>query len=625
MLQPCAREHAERDSQVAKPKASLVPKRRRKARLNAMRVRIFKCLPPRRPPLPRRHSLLHPILNHESTHLGAMNQPRTLLRLLPRRGFASVAARRSPRQFDSTGRGDGFARRIPKQQASGQPPPAAETTGASATPNDSVANALRQASQSDANNLLAPVHVPEDKYGILRSDHPSTSILANSTIVVHRQLEMMNVMLGFEQANKYVIMDGQGNHIGYLAEQDHGLGSAMARQFARLHRSFTTHVFDRHEKEVLRFYRPFSWISSRIRVYDAATEDYTSSDALSGTSAGSITSQTSASISQIPLSEMRIIGEAQQQWAPIRRKYNVFLHRDTPPADESAPQLTSGALPLSNSQELAVVEPGKEAATGSMAQFAYVDEPFLSWDFSLKSADDQLIGSVNRNFSGFGREILTDTGVYVLRMDSAGLGAEPDHLISHTARNAADANAGMTLDQRAVMLATAVSIDFDYFSRRSGQGMMGHVYPGTSGEAAGGAGVPGGVAGGAAGEAGAAGGAVAGESGIAGEAAGAAARGVGGVAASEGAIAGAGTMAGYEAMQGMSGRRGGADDASPTNDAPPPMQTPYDEPLPPQQGSDEDFWGESSPKGQDPSGGQSPDAGEDGGGLNLWDFFDSGP
>lgn len=44
------------------------------------------------------------------------------------------------------------------------------------------------------------------------------------------------------------------------------------------------------------------------------------------------------------------------------------------------------------------------------AQFAYVDEPFLSWDFSLKSADDRLIGSVNRNFAGFGREIFTDTG-----------------------------------------------------------------------------------------------------------------------------------------------------------------------------------------------------------------------
>lgn len=63
---------------------------------------------------------------------------------------------------------------------------------------------------------------------------------------------MMNVFLGFEQANKYIIMDPNGGHIGYMAERDHGLGSTMARQFFKTHRSFTTHVFDRNEKEVLR-------------------------------------------------------------------------------------------------------------------------------------------------------------------------------------------------------------------------------------------------------------------------------------------------------------------------------------------------------------------------------------
>lgn len=57
---------------------------------------------------------------------------------------------------------------------------------------------------------------------------------------------------GFEQANKYVIMDASGNHVGYMAEQETGLGNMMARQWFRTHRSFVTHVFDRHENEVLR-------------------------------------------------------------------------------------------------------------------------------------------------------------------------------------------------------------------------------------------------------------------------------------------------------------------------------------------------------------------------------------
>lgn len=99
---------------------------------------------------------------------------------------------------------------------------------------------------------MSPVHIPEDPQGILKSDHPSMGLLANSSIIVQRQLEMMNVFLGFEQANRYIVMDPQGGHIGYLAEQEHGIGSTMMRQMLKTHRSFTTHVFDRHEKEVLR-------------------------------------------------------------------------------------------------------------------------------------------------------------------------------------------------------------------------------------------------------------------------------------------------------------------------------------------------------------------------------------
>lgn len=57
---------------------------------------------------------------------------------------------------------------------------------------------------------------------------------------------------GFEQANKYVIMDANGNHVGYMAEQERGMGNMMARQWFRTHRSFVTHVFDKHENEVLR-------------------------------------------------------------------------------------------------------------------------------------------------------------------------------------------------------------------------------------------------------------------------------------------------------------------------------------------------------------------------------------
>ena len=114
-----------------------------------------------------------------------------------------------------------------------------------------VADALRDTDATN-NNLLSPVHIPEDPDGVLNEKHPAASILAKSAIVIHRQLELMNIMVGFEQANKYIILDPQGNHIGFIAERDLGMGNMMARQMFSTHRSFTTHVFDKNEKEVLR-------------------------------------------------------------------------------------------------------------------------------------------------------------------------------------------------------------------------------------------------------------------------------------------------------------------------------------------------------------------------------------
>jgi hypothetical protein len=137
----------------------------------------------------------------------------------------------------------------------------------------------------------------------------------------------------------------------------------------------------------------------------------------------------------------------------------------------------------------------------------------LSWDFTLADLNGNLIGSINRNFRGFGREIFTDTGQYVLRMDAASpettniansdvvtqfpkritellpVPQDSEKNLTNHPRTAASfkrsvvrhrvpemslvertSAKGLTLDQRAVMLATAVSIDFDYFSHHSGAG-----------------------------------------------------------------------------------------------------------------------------------------------------------
>jgi hypothetical protein len=425
---------------------------------------------------------------------------------------------------------------------------------------------------------------------------------------------MMNVFLGFEQANKYIIMNGKGESIGYMAEQDHGLGSTMARQAFKTHRSFTCHIFDQNEREILRIHRPFSWISSRIRVYDASSrEGYTASDSLQGTSL-----QSAAHISPLALEEMPIIGEAQQQWAPLRRKYNLFNHRTptTTTTDSTpTPTLTSGQEHISST---ALTTTTDQQIQASMHQFAHVDEPFLSWDFTLRDASSKKIGSVNRNFGGFARELFTDTGVYALRMDSVALSGDEEEKETETEQARA-----MTLDQRAVMLATAVCIDFDYFSRHSsaGGGIGGFMplwFPG--------------MGGGAAAEGGAVG--AAGEAGVAGEMGGIARGGAGaGVGVSEGAIAGAGTMAGMEAMNRSGGGGGGGGGGAPSQ-----TQSPIDD-ASPQAGGDpfldgQDVWAEESqdpwaqqqqendPWNQQSNGGGSSGGGNgEGGGFDWGDWF----
>ena len=170
---------------------------------------------------------------------------------------------------------------------------------------------------------------------------------------------------------------------------------------------------------------------------------------------------------------MRVIGQAQQQWVPLRRKYNLSLYRQ-PPSQKTllnSPNASSSNYSLSKNQQLQPSS-ASEGEDIQFSQFAYIDEPFLSWDFSLVSADSRRIGSVNRNFAGFGREIFTDTGVYALRMDAAGSATDFQNSVSETGVARQSSLSGMTFDQRAVMLATAVSVDFDYFSRKSGFGGM---------------------------------------------------------------------------------------------------------------------------------------------------------
>lgn len=259
-------------------------------------------------------------------------------------------------------------------------------------PKAGVEQVLHYENQQDSQGLIdSPishtlVEVPIDtQHQVIKPDSRGAALLTQPAVVIGRELEMMNVFLGYEQANRYKIMDPNGTHLGYIAEEE-GFAKSISRQVLRTHRKMNATILNPEGEVVFKIVRPYSLVNSRIFIYTAEDE---------------------------------LVGEVQQRWNLVRRKYDLFV---------------------------------------GTTQFASIDTPFLGWDFNLTDENGHTLGNVSRNFVGFAREIFTDTGEYVLRMDA----------VEGNSR-------GMTLDERAVTLACAVSIDFDYFSRHSSHGSGGFM------------------------------------------------------------------------------------------------------------------------------------------------------
>lgn len=255
---------------------------------------------------------------------------------------------------------------------------------------------------------------------IISEKHPCFHILSQPTLIIERRIEYMNLFLGIEQANKYALYDAMGAQIGWLIERDFGIGKMIMRQITRLHRPFTVDVLDMHGNLMLTIKRPFSFINSHIKAILPTSE----------------IDERAADIDP----EGLVVGESVQSWHLWRRRYNLF-----------------------KSQE------------GAFTQFGAIDTGFLRWEFPVFDKDGLVYGAVSRNFGGLFREALTDTGVYVLKMD-------PSSFEDPNTEFGPINNQSLTLDEKAVMLANAVSIDFDYFSRHSGVG-PGFVFFGGGGDA----------------------------------------------------------------------------------------------------------------------------------------------
>jgi hypothetical protein len=148
------------------------------------------------------------------------------------------------------------------------------------------------------------------------------------------------------------------------------------------------------------------------------------------------------------------VGEIRAVWHLYKRQYDLFLH-DT--------------------------------------QFGAVRSGLLAWEFEVKDEEGASIARVDRNFTGFARELFSDYGHYAVHFGAALQDADPGLTRGQHPREAANAAGGdalapsttdvwhpspharpLQLTERAACLALAIAADFDYFSQHSSStGLMG--------------------------------------------------------------------------------------------------------------------------------------------------------
>ncbi|ESQ36963.1 hypothetical protein EUTSA_v10002559mg [Eutrema salsugineum] len=217
------------------------------------------------------------------------------------------------------------------------------------------------------------------------------TLLARSNLLVTRDIEWANLVLGFEQENRYAVVDVcyPEAPVGSIREQSHVI-------LLRTRRPFVASITDPLGNELFRVRRPFWWITSSIYAEIDGKE----------------------------------IGVVHRRWHLWRRIYDLYLGND---------------------------------------QFAVVENPgFWNWTFTIKGADGEVLAQIDRDWRGFGFEILTDAGQYAIRF---GKSDDASKTGPATAIEELEVKRPLTLSERAVAVALAISLDNDYFSRHGGWGI----------------------------------------------------------------------------------------------------------------------------------------------------------
>ncbi|XLR18008.1 hypothetical protein S83_045920, partial [Arachis hypogaea] len=246
--------------------------------------------------------------------------------------------------------------------------------------------------------LLKQPPISQSVSEVLKAESPEEAklapLVARSNLLITRDIEWANLVFGFEQENRYAIVDPcyPKSPVGFIREQS----NVLARQFLRLRRPFIAYITDGLGNELFRVRRPFWWITSSIYAEIDGKE----------------------------------VGVVHQRWHLWRRIYDLYLGNK---------------------------------------QFAVVENPGLwNWTFTLKDINGEVLAQIDRDWRGFGFELLTDAGQYVIRFGIS----DPDLKIGRASKmEELEVIRPLTLAERAVAVALAISLDNDFFSRHGGWGL----------------------------------------------------------------------------------------------------------------------------------------------------------
>jgi hypothetical protein len=99
---------------------------------------------------------------------------------------------------------------------------------------------------------------------------------------------------------------------------------------------------------------------------------------------------------------LETFGEIQQVWHPWRRKYDLFMRSVACYQLGGRVLLTFYSLRKEGNEHSA---DEKETSDHHFTQLARIDEGLFSWHFVLRDRYGHEIGSVERGFRGWGREV----------------------------------------------------------------------------------------------------------------------------------------------------------------------------------------------------------------------------